>query len=288
MLSLIEGVFVRILRGTVVTTASAAILIAVGALIYAGYAHFLPEPQANLSGRVSEYRQATDPARLILAIFPPDSSVYKEIAATPDNISYESNAASDEMIFDQLNEFLNAVFGASFESKTRFSEWLYGGNKIQLSWSDIIDERNVSKENGVNYLSRSLLLDYARRLAFRAAPLGKARKQNLYADSFDRLTAPTGRSRAPYFLVWYFEHLQERLQSTTDRLTQARAERDALRLTEFPAIVTALSAFGYFIAIIFCFLLISIEASLRKVAEAHQTVQPKLADAERPTAHQAP
>lgn len=267
MLSSIEIIFVRILRVTVVATASLAIFVSIGALLFAGYAHFSPEPAANLARGVQQLRQAVDPVRLLTTAFPKDSTIYKEVNNTPDNVSYKSVAASDEEIFRELNKFLDVAFGASFQSQAKFSEWLYGPDAIAFRWSSEIDDKKASNENNVDYLWRSLLFDYAKRLSARADTLAKARKQNLYEGSFETLTGPTGISKAPYFLVWYFAELQNELQSKADELLKARAAREALRLTETPSLIVATSAFGYFLIVIFCFLLISIEASVRRLAE---------------------
>ena len=272
MLSTTESAFVRILRGTVIATASLAILITVGALLYAAYAYLAPEPHANLYGRLAEFRQATDPINLISEVFPKDSSVVKDLSSIRNDVSYERKAASDRMLFDEMNKFLNAAFGASFEDESKFADWLHGNSdeRIQFSWSKRIDDEKAANENNVNYLLRSLLFDYAKRLSVYGATLAKAKKQDLYASSFDRLVAPTGTGQAPYFLVWFFNRLHGQLQAINTQLSQERAQRNELRLTTIPATIVAGSAFGYFIAIIFCFLFISMEASLRKIAEVRR------------------
>jgi hypothetical protein len=132
----------------------------------------------------------------------------------------------------------------------------------------------MRNENNVNYLFRSLLLDYAKRLSVYGPVLGSAKKQNLYADAFDRLVAPTGAARAPCFLVWYFDQLQDQLRDVQAQLKQEGAERNVLRLSAISALMVAASAFAYFISAVFCFLLISIEASIRTIAEGRRLQQP--------------
>ena len=265
MLSNIEHFFVRLLRGTVVATAFIAFLVTVGALLYASYAQFAPEPQASLGRRIEKFRQETDPANLIRQVFPNDSTVYKDAAAT-DRVTYERSAPSDEVLFNGLNKFLDVSLNASFERRQQFSDWLYGSNKIQFSWSGSIDDKGATNENNVNFLWRSLLNDYATRLVFRSQSLGAARKQRLYSSSFEKLTAPTGQSQAPYFLVWFFEKLQSELRAVDQELSQLRIERNLLRLTVPLALTVASGAFGYFIFIMFLFLIVSIEASVRHLA----------------------
>ena len=101
-----------------------------------------------------------------------------------------------------------------------------------------------------------------KRLSFRAESLPNARKQRLYQASFDRLTTPTGQSQAPYFLVWFFNALQDELRAVDRDLGTQRLERNAIPL----ALIVAASAFGYFILIMFLFLVVSIEASVRRLA----------------------
>ena len=115
-----------------------------------------------------------------------------------------------------------------------------------------------------------------KRLSFRAESLPNARKQRLYQASFDRLTTPTGQSQAPYFLVWFFNALQDELRAVDRDLGTQRLERNALRLTIPLALIVAASAFGYFILIMFLFLVVSIEASVRRLAGL-ATQQPSIA-----------
>lgn len=290
MLSRTENVFVRILRDAVIFTASIALLITVGALIYAGYAYFSPEPEANLRGRINDFRHATDPLRLIYDVIPKDSSVAKDAAATPDQISYESADAPDQTLFGQMNKFISVAFGATFQSESKFADWLHGSgdSRIPFTWSKAIDDENAENEDHVEYLFRSLLLDYAKRLSVYGNILAKARKQNLYGPSFDQFTAPTGSAEAPYFLAWFFNQLQSQLQIVDAQLKQDQAQRDVLRLTAIPAMIVAGGAFGYFVAIVFCFLFISIEASLRKIAETQQLTRLERSSAESPLVGPSP
>ena len=270
MLSVIETVFLRILRGTVIATAALALVVAAAALAYAAYAYFAPEPRPNLSARVNDFRQATDPSKLLAEVFPSDSTVIKDTAPISGSVAYESTGASDQMIVAELNKFLGAAFGASFKDEAKFADWLHGSDagRVPFGWSKQIDDEQASNENNVNYLVRTLLLDYAKRLSVYGGALGKAKNQNLYPASFDRLVAPTGRARAPYFVTWFFDRLQGQLAAVDRQLTAERVKRDALRLTTFPALIAAGSAFGYFITIMFCFLFISMEASIRRTAQA--------------------
>lgn len=268
MLTPIESFFVRLLRGTVVFTAFVSFAITILALFYAGYGQFAPEPTANLSSRVSQIRQATDPTNLIKELFPADASVTKEVVAKVDNVTYSLRNPSDGEIFNEFNKFLDVLLGGSFDNQKQFSDWLYGSNQIGFSWSGFIDNKDVRNEDNVNILWRSLLIDFAKRLSARAVLLADAKKKNLFPDAFDRLTAPTGRSQAPYFLVWYFNTLQNELQKVSGELVAERNERAALRLTVPVALYVAAAAFGYFICIMFLFLIVSIEASLRRIAEA--------------------
>jgi hypothetical protein len=267
MLNPMESFFVRLLRVTVILTALVSLATAAITLLYAGYAQYLPEPTAKLSGRVSQIRQAIDPANLIKELFPDDSSVTKTALANADNVAYSLRNASDAEIFTEFNRFLDVLFGGSFESQKQFSDWLHGSNRIYFSWNDSIDNNSAHNEDNVNVLWRSLLFDYAKRLSVRATVFADAKKRGLYSSSFDRLTEPNRPSSAPYFLVWFFNSLQTELQSASSDLTNRRAERAALRVTVQPALYIAAGAFGYFISIMFLFLFISIEASLRWTAE---------------------
>jgi hypothetical protein len=286
MLSNIEHFFVRLLRGTVVATAFIAFLVAVAALLYAGYAQYAPEPQASLSRRIDKFRQEVDPAALIKQIFSNDSTVYKD-ANVADRISYERSAPSDEVLLNGINKFLDISLNASIERRQQFSDWLYGTNKIEFLWSRSIDDKDATNENNVNFLWRSLLNDYATRLVFRSQSLGAARKQRLYSTSFDKLAAPTGQSQAPYFLVWFFEKLQGELRAVDQELTQLRIERNLLRQTVPLALTVASGAFGYFIFIMFLFLVVSIEASVRHLAGV-RTLAGSLAPPSQPIVSQAP
>src|ERR1035437_1243226 len=154
MLTPIESFFVRLLRGTVVFTALVSFAITILALAYAGYAQFAPEPTAKLSGRVSQIRQAIDPANLIKQLFPADSSVTKDVLANVDNVAYSFRNAPDAEIFNEFNKFLDISLGGSFESQKQFSDWLYGSNHINFSWDNSIDDKIESNEDNVNNLLR--------------------------------------------------------------------------------------------------------------------------------------
>jgi hypothetical protein len=271
MLTLLEKFFVRLLRGTVMFTALVSFVITVGALMYAGYVKFAPEPTASLSSRFSQIRQAVSPDKLIKELFPLEVSKY--VSANPDNIAYLFNSASDDEIFNEFNKFLDVALGASFESQRQFSEWLHSSNRISFSWDASIDNIAAINEDNVNILWRSLLLDYAKRLSARASVLADAKKKfssqknDMYSSSFDRLTAPTGRSNAPFFLVWFFSSLENELRSAANDLAIEKTKMAALRLTVTPALYVAGSTYAYFILIMLLFLVISIEASLRRTAE---------------------
>lgn len=265
MLNPIESFFVRFLRVTVILTALVSLATAAITILYAGFAQYLPEPTANISGRVSQIRQSIDPVNLVKEIFQADTPVIRDMSANPDKVVYSLRLASDTELFNEFNKFLDVVLGGSFESQKQFSDWLQGNNKIDFSWNNSIDNKSARDEDNINVLWRSLLFDYAKRLSARATVVADAKKSEAY--SFDRLIEPTGRSRAPYFLVWFFNSLQTELQSASSDLANRRTERAALRLTVQPALYTAAGAFGYFISIMFLFLFISIEASLRRTAE---------------------
>jgi len=270
MLSPLENIFVRVFRYAVVLTALLGFTIAIGGLAYAAFAQYSPEPTADLPGKISEFQQATNPAALIKQLFPADSSVYKEADRGNKSAAYQSLAASDEEIFNEFNKFLNASLDASFDNLDQFRQWLSTIKSDQFSWSGIIHDSNAANESNVEFLWRSLFFDYAKRLSSLGAVLGEARKQKLYKSSFDDLTAPTGPSRAPLFVVWFFQKLQGQLRIVDSDLRARQFRRNVLRLSTYPAIVTAASAFGYFIIVMFFFLLISIEASTRRIAEVHQ------------------
>jgi len=275
MLSDIESFFVRLLRGTVVATALVAFLVTVGALLYAAYAQYSPEPKAALANRIDKLRKEIDPAGLIREIFPADSSVHKD-ASLPDTISYQRIAPTDEVLFSGLNKFLDSALDANFERREQFSEWLYGLRKIPLSWDSSIDNKEEKTEDNVNVLWRSLLNDYAKRLAYRSQSLAAARRQRLYAPSFEKLTLPTGQAQAPYFLVWFFEKLQAELRVVSEELRGQRVERELLRSTVPWALTVASAAFGYFIFIMFLFLIVSIEASVRHLAALRTSTPPPI------------
>lgn len=267
MLSSVEAAFVRLLRGTVVTTAFISIAITIIALIYAAYAQFKPDPKPQLSQRVHEFRNATDPARLIESIFPPNSDLVKGLRGRSSIPPYIFHSASVEEIFSEFNKFLDAFLGGKFESAKQFSDWLFSSNGIELSWSKAISDNNALNEDNVNRLWPSMLFDYAVRLQKIAPILADARNAHKYPTSFDKLTAPTGRAQAPYFLAWYFSEMQTALSQEATRFIRETAEREHLRQQAPIALYVAASAFGYFIFIMFLFLFVSIEASLRKGAE---------------------
>lgn len=164
MLSSIEAAFVQLLRGTVVTTAFISIAITIIALIYAGYAQFKPDPKPQLSQRVHEFRNATDPTRLIESIFPANSDLVKGLRDRSSTPPYIFHPASMDEIFSEFNKFLDAFLGGKFESAKQFSDWLFGSNGIELSWSKAISNNDASNEDNVNRLWPSILFDYALRL----------------------------------------------------------------------------------------------------------------------------
>src|SRR5882762_2410950 len=98
MLSTVETFFIRLLRGTVIATAFLSFLVAVLALLYAGYAQYALDPAPNVAGQIARFRKATDPTELLKELFPPESSVVKESAA-PDNIAYEKGKRLDNETF---------------------------------------------------------------------------------------------------------------------------------------------------------------------------------------------
>jgi hypothetical protein len=266
MLSNTECFFVRLLRGTIVATAAVSLLVTIGALGFAAYAHLAPEPRADLARRVTRIRAATDPVNLVKQVFPADATAVKELVAKPDDVAYSLRNADEKEIFDEFNRFLDVVFKAAFDSEKVFSGWLYGDRSVELRWSEAIDDKDAANENNVNILWRSLLLDYSKRLTARAPALAPIHDKGLYPTSFERLTSPTGLAQAPYFLAWFFGALQNELRTAQQDLETARLERMSLRMTIPISLMTAASAFAYFIFIMFLFLLVSIEASVRKIA----------------------
>jgi hypothetical protein len=274
MLTLTESFFVRLLRGTVVTTAFVSFLIAVLAILYALYAQFAPEPQPNIAGSIARLRQAVDPEKLIKEVFPSDSAIAKEVDA-PDHIAYQLSKPSQNELFQQFNTFLDRSLGASFESSNQFSDWLYGSNNIKFAWNRDLDRSTASDESNVNVLWLSLLYDYATRLSYRAPAIQAAKKAKAKTAGIDLFTASTPPSRAPYFLVWFFNKLENELQQVGQELQAERVQRAALRLTIPLALYVAAGAFSYFIFIMFLFLLVSIEASVRRLATVGIPVPPQ-------------
>jgi hypothetical protein len=265
MLTATESFFVRLLRGTVITTALVSFLVAVSAVLYVLYAQYAPEPQARVAGYIERFRQAVDPANLIKEVFPSDSAIFKEVEA-PDNIAYQLRKPSQNEMFQEFNVFLDRALGASFENSSQFSDWLYGSSGIQFRWSRDLDKKTAADESNIDVLWSSLLLDYAKRLEYRAPSIAVANKIKSNSAAIDRFTAPTPPSRAPYFLTWFFNKLQGELQLIEQDLQAERAQRGALRLAIPLALYIAGGAFSYFIFIMFLFLLVSIEASVRRLA----------------------
>jgi hypothetical protein len=266
MLSPIEVLFVRILRVAVVATAGVALLVAVGCLVFSGYAFLAPNPTPRLTQEVGRFRQALDPDRLIREVYPADSSVVKSLSQLESGPYQFRNATSKEL-YDAFNIFLDKAINAELENQATFEGWLTGRNQIPFSWSPAIDNRDAQDERSVAMLWRSLMLDYARRLAMRGVVLNDARKGNLYTPSLDKLIAPTGQSRAPYFIAWFFSTLQDELRTSERQLEAALAARMTLRIATPLALSIAAGAFAYFILAMLVFLFVSMEASARRIAE---------------------
>ncbi|HKU08667.1 MAG TPA: hypothetical protein VJR30_21585 [Bradyrhizobium sp.] len=264
MLSNVETFFVRLLRGTVIATAMISFLITVLALLYAMYAQFAPNPQVRIADQLDRFRQATDPVKLIREVFPADAPIIKETGG-PDNVAYEKGKRLDPEIFQQFNKLLDGALGASFENSSQFSDWLHN-NGLRFRNYSALDNKNALDEGNIEVLWRSLLFDYARRLTARAPALAAANKAKQYSSSIDRFTAATPPTRAPYFVVWFFNKLQGELQLVAQELQEEQAKRFALKLTVPVALYVAAGAFSYFIFIMFLFLLVSIEASVRRLA----------------------
>ncbi|MEH2472155.1 hypothetical protein V1281_006657 [Nitrobacteraceae bacterium AZCC 2161] len=265
MLSTVENFFIRLLRGTVIATAFLSFLITVIALLYAGYAWYAPDPVPNVAGQIVRLRKATDPVELLKELFPPESSVVKD-TAPPDAIPYESGKRSENDTFLEFNKFLDIALGASFDNAAQFSTWLNGGNAIPFRWATAIDNKARFDDSNIELLSKSLLYDYAKRLAFRAPAVKAVNKVKPYSSALDALTAATPPSRAPYFLVWFYDKLQGELRVVAQEFQEERDQRFALRATAPFALSVAGGAFSYFIFIMFLFLLVSIEASVRTLA----------------------
>lgn len=265
MLSTIENFFIRLLRGTVIATAFLSFLITVIALLYAGYAWYAPDPVPNVAGQIARLRKATDPVELLKELFPPESSVVKD-TTKPDAIPYESGKRSENDTFQEFNKFLDIALGASFDNAAQFSSWLNGNDAIPFRWPTAIDNKARLDDSNIELLSNSLLYDYAKRLAFRAPALKAVNKVKPYSNALDALTAATPPSRAPYFLVWFYDKLQGELRVIAQEFQEERNQRFALRATTPFALSVAGAAFSYFIFIMFLFLLVSIEASVRTLA----------------------
>ena len=267
MLSTVETFFIRLLRGTVIATAFVSFLITVLALLYAAYAFYAPDPVPNVSGQITRLRQATDPVELLKELFPPESSVVKDTAA-PDAIAYQAGKRDENETFQEFNKFLDVAFGASFDNAAQFSDWLSGRNPIPFRWPAAIDNKAKLDDSNIQLLSKSLLYDYARRLAFRAPAVKAVSKVKPYSGAVDALTAATPPSQAPYFVVWFFNRLQGELRAIGAEFQEQREQRALLRATTLFALSIAAGAFSYFILIMFLFLLVSIEASVRRLAVA--------------------
>lgn len=273
MLSPIEALFVRLLRGTVVATAFFSMLVTICALVYAAYAYYSPEPAYHLSQNVAKFRAATDPAELIKKLFPPDSDIVKTARDRSGAVAYTFRAASVADLFAGFNKFLDAFVGGKFESDKQFSDWLIGSDSIDMKWSRTMDHPNATNEDSVNRLWPSLLFDYALRLQQIAPALADVRKAHKYPTPLDRFTAPTGTNQAPYFLAWFFQAMQVTLNEEQQRFEDEKFEREQLRQRVPVSLYVAASAFGYFIFIMFLFLIVSIEASLRNAAEYAASVR---------------
>jgi hypothetical protein len=199
------------------------------------------------------------------------------IAKLDEPNNYKFRAPTDEEIFDRLNAFLGTSIGGEIEQISQLKEWLYGSDSIEFAWSNAIDDKSANNENNIDKLWRSLLIDYADRLNAIAPLLQKADNEKLYPTAFDQLTAPTARSNAPAFLYWYFSTLQTELHNIDLELNKKKFEREELRATIPYELAVAGGAYGYFIAIMFLFLIVSIESSARHIAES----QRRLSNAER-------
>ncbi|KGT76996.1 hypothetical protein MA20_20405 [Bradyrhizobium japonicum] len=274
MLSNVETFFVRLLRGTVIATAMVSFLITILALIFALYAQFAPNPSVRIAEQIDRFRQATDPVKLIKEVFPSDAPIVKETAGS-DNVAYEKGKRLDPEILQQFNKFLDGALGASFENASQFSDWLYN-NGARFRGYAMLDDRNALDEGNIEVLWRSLLFDYAKRLSARAPALATANKDKQYSSSIDRIAAATPPTRAPYFVVWFFNKLQGELQLVSQEFQEEQNRRLALRLMAPVALYVAAGAFSYFIFIMFLFLLVSIEASVRRLASAENPALPPL------------
>jgi hypothetical protein len=284
MLSQTEHFFVRLLRNTVIGTAGLALLVATFALCVAAYAYLSPEPTLKMTQEVGRLRKATSPKIFISKIFPATSSVNVDIAKLSEAANYKFRTPTDDEIFDRLNAFLGTSIGGEIEQISQLKEWLYGSDSIEFSWSDSIDDKSAKNEDNIAKLWRSLLIDYADRLNVIAPLLQKADNEKLYPTAFDHLTAPTGRSNAPAFLYWYFSTLQTELHNIDLELNKKKFEREELRATIPYELTVAGGAYGYFIAIMFLFLIVSIESSARSIAESQRC----LSSAEKPDKQGSP
>jgi hypothetical protein len=277
MLSNIETLFVRLLRGTVIATAMVSFIITVLALLFALYAEFAPNPKVRLADQIDRFRQATDPVKLIREVFPAEAAIIKETSG-PDNVVYEKGKRLDPEILQQFNKFLDVALGASFENASQFADWLHN-NGVRFRGYSALEDRNALDEGNIEVLWRSLIFDYARRLSARAPALATANKDKQYSSAIDRFTAATPPTRAPYFVVWFFNKLQAELQLVAQEFQEEQDRRLALRMTVPVALYVAAGAFSYFIFIMFLFLLVSIEASVRRLASGGNPGVPPLSSA---------
>ena len=276
MLSPAESFFVRLLRITVVATAGLALLSAILALGAAAMAYFAPEPQAELSSQIERLRNATDPSKLMTSLF--DGTAVMAGANEEGKVVYKFSGASDDELFAEFNSFLKNSINGHFQDEDLFKSWLYSGDRIPFTWNEDIDNPNAQDEDSVTRLTRSLLLDYAKRLNAWAPALRKANDEKLYPTAFEKLMAPTGSNNAPNFLVWFFNSLQTELATISDELTTARQKHEAQRQLIPIELEAAGVAYTYFLFMMFLFLVISVEASARRIAESKKALGGSLVD----------
>lgn len=267
MLTNKEAYFIKVLRGTVISTASLAFFAAIITLAFAAYAQFSPEAKINLKDRVIDISKSLEPRIMINEIYPEDSWVAKHIS-TIQSGSYTYTKPSDQDLLNSFNKFLEVAINGKFENLEKFSSWLQGPNAFKLTWKEEINSENANNENNIHNLALSLLGYYADRLQVYAPILKESEVEKHYpTDGILKLTDTTGAERAPYFLFWFFKTLQSQIQSAGEDLEAEKTKRADLKAMAPLLLSISAATFVYFITIMFLFLVISIEASVRRIAE---------------------
>ena len=200
---------------------------------------------------------------------------FKIVPEESDSILYSFTTPTDADLFNEFNKFLDVSIRGKFNNYSQFKDWLYGQQSIEFIWPTSIDNKDAQNDDNTNLLWRSMLAHYAIRLNLIAPSLQQANANKLYPSAFDKLMAPTGRANAPYFIYIYFNGLQSELYKIEQESNEQKSKRELLRSGIPLALGVAGGAYGYFISIMFLFLMVSIEASARSVAESERTLAQK-------------